>query len=116
MQAEAGAHRGRPTPTPTPTLNPTPTPTPTLNPNPTPTRCARGLPTRYPTLYPYPHPAQVDTEDSLSFELDMAAIRRKKSAKKKLTVTEQERWDEHQADMELVEQFERKPLKSVQCG
>ena len=59
---------------------------------------------------------QVDTEDSLSFELDMAAIRRKKSAKKKLTVTEQERWDEHQADMELVEQFERKPLKSVQCG
>jgi len=59
---------------------------------------------------------RVDTEDSLSFELDMAAIRRKKSAKKKLTVTEQERWDEHQADMELVEQFERKPLKSVQCG
>ena len=58
----------------------------------------------------------MDTEDSLSFELDMAAIRKKKSAKKKLTAAEQERWDEHQADMELVEQYERKPLKSVQCG
>ena len=80
------------------------------------TRCARGLRTCYPTLYPFPRPAQVDTEDSLSFELDMAAIRRKKSTKKRLTAAEQERWDEHQADMELVEQFERKPLKSVQCG
>merc|ERR1711865_1363120 len=54
--------------------------------------------------------------DSLSFELDMAAIRKKKGQKKKLTQAEQERWDENQADMELVEQFERKPLKSVQCG
>ena len=106
MQAEAGAHRGRPTPTPTPTLNPTPTPD----------QVRTGTAHPLPYSLPVPHPAQVDTEDSLSFELDMAAIRRKKSAKKKLTVAEQERWDEHQADMELVEQYERKPLKSVQCG
>ena len=56
---------------------PRPRPLPSTLPLPL-TRCARGLPTRYPTLHPYPHPAQVDTEDSLSFELDMAAIRRKK--------------------------------------
>ena len=39
-----------------------------------------------------------------------------RNARLKLTAAEQARWDEHQADMELVEQFERKPLKSVQCG
>ena len=42
-------------------------------------------PTFNPNLTPTPTPNQVGTEDSLSFELDMAAIRKKKGQKKKLT-------------------------------
>ena len=59
---------------------------------------------------------RVGAEESLSFELDLAAIRSKKQQKKRLTQLEQQRWDENQGDMNLVEQFERTPLKSVQYG
>ena len=56
-----------------------------------------------------------EVEDE-NFEIDLSEVSRKKKAGQKLTPAEEKASEDKEADMEIVEQFERPPLKSVKHG
>ena len=73
---------------------------------------------------------QVNPDDAVAFEMDMGEIRRKvrrwkakygrggweAKARERLTRAEWDAYDDYEEDLELVEQYERPELKSVQYG